>query len=547
MKIVDKFCERFADKIIWVFISLYAIIFSYLSFLKYYSFGYYDWDFASDISVLWNSIHGKIFYYPFLEQSIFGAHIYLIILLLIPVYMIFQHPLAILFLQSLFLGLAAYPLYLLAKSKLNRVFALMISLVYLLYPPVGFMNLFESHFEIYVIFFLFFALYYFEKEKFSKFLIFILLALSCKENVSFVVFMFGIYAFIRKRSKRWILTPLILGVVWFFTAVKIIIPYFAKDAKLYNEGFMFTAYYRHLGDNIFDMAKTIIMHPVLTIRYAFTAEKLFYIYDLFSPAGFIGFLSPAVLLIAFPVFLQNLLSSVATHTKIYYHYTALIIPFIFVSVVFAFKRLLNYNRVYKYRILLLFVFVVICASFSISLKAPQFYFLNYIKRYQINDLARQKKKLIEMIPREASVISTFQFLPQLAHRHDLSSMHLVSTGFRMYTNVAYQPPSGLEYALIDFNEPLMRNSFFPTQAPDNIRSFLEDGGWKVMGAVDDIILFKKNYPSGHKLVEMASEEDIDNPMHVNIAGQLTFLGYDVDEMNMDGDRILHFAYYWESI
>ncbi|MBM3253377.1 MAG: DUF2079 domain-containing protein, partial [Candidatus Omnitrophica bacterium] len=182
MRLTSKSLGEYADKLIWLFISLYIFAFGYLCFLKYYSFGY-NWDLASDITVLWNSIHGKFLYYPFLEQIIFGAHLYLIILLILPIYALFPHPLTLLFLQTIFLALAAYPLYCLATLKLNKTLALLIGISYLLYPTLGSINLLETHFEIYAIFFLFFALYYFEKENFKKFLIFILLAISCKENV----------------------------------------------------------------------------------------------------------------------------------------------------------------------------------------------------------------------------------------------------------------------------------------------------------------------------------------------------------------------------
>lgn len=547
MKTIDKFCEKFADKLIWLFIFTYIFIFSYLCFLKYNSFGYYDWDFASDIIILWNSVHGRMLYYPFLEQNIFGAHLYLIIFLIIPIYAVFQHPATLLFLQSLFLGLAAYPLYLLAKLKLNKTFALAVAGIYLIYPSIGYINLFESHFEIYEIFFLFFALYYFEREEFNKFLIFIMLAMICKENVSLVVFMFGIYAFLRKRTKKWILIPFLLGITWFFLSIKIIIPYFSKDAKLYQEGFIFSLYYQHLGRTIFGMVKTIIIHPIAIAKYVFTKRKILYLFQLFSPVGFLGLLSPAVLLITIPIFMQNLLSAAPTHAAIYFQYVALLIPFIFASVINALGKLLNYKTIHNRQRILLVGFLIFAIISSIYSGGPQLYLSRYIKTYRIDDLAKEKDKLVKMIPKNTSVISTFQFLPKLANRHGLYSMHFVSTGFKMYTKVKYEPPQNLEYALIDFNEPLMINSFFPPQAPDNIRSFLEDGNWKVLKAIDDIVLFKKNLQNGNRLCEFILNPKIQNVSDININNQIMFLGYNIDEEYDNKGRNLHIIYYWKRI
>ena len=65
VKRIDEFCLKFADRLVWAAISAYILAFGYLSFLKYRSFSYFDWDLAGAGSVLWNSVHGKFLYYPF--------------------------------------------------------------------------------------------------------------------------------------------------------------------------------------------------------------------------------------------------------------------------------------------------------------------------------------------------------------------------------------------------------------------------------------------------------------------------------------------------
>ncbi len=548
MKKLDEFCRKYADYLIWVFISAYILVFGYLCFLKYTSFSYFDWDLASDAVVLWNSVHGKLLYYPFLEQTIFGAHLYLIIFLILPIYALFQHPLTLLLLQSIFLGLAAFPLYLLARTKLNKTFSLSIAAAYLLYPSLGYINLFETHFEIYEIFFLFFALYYFEKENFKKFSVFILLTLLCKENASLAVSILGIYALIRRRSKKWILVPLLAGAVWFLVSVKLVIPYFAGDAKkLYQDGFMFSIYYKHLGNNLFEMAETVILHPVQTASYALTPNKMLYIFQLLLPVGFLGLLSPWALVPTIPILMQNLLSSVGTHSLIHYQYVAILIPFIFFSTIKAFDKLLRHKYFIEHQAALLccfFGFVIFSGAY---LQAPQLNLNRYFSQYRAGDYSKEKEKLIKKVPRTSSVITTFQFLPKLANRHDLYSLHLVSLGYKMYTKTKYEPPKNIEYALIDFNEPLMINSFFPPSAPENIRSFLETDDWKVFKAFDDVVLFKKGYKEGPRLCEAVQDPKIEHVMNVDLGKEIVFLGYDVVDDNMSDSRILHLVYYWKRI
>ncbi|MDD5072235.1 MAG: DUF2079 domain-containing protein [Candidatus Omnitrophica bacterium] len=547
MKRIDAFCLKFADRLVWASILAYILAFGCLCFLKYQSFNYTDWDLASDAVVFWNSVHGKLLYFPFLEEVIFGAHLYLIMFLIMPIYAVFQSPLTILFLQSAFLGLAAYPLYLLAGTRLNKTFSLAVVLAYLLYPALGFANLFETHFDTYEIFFLFFALYYFEKGNFKRFLICIFLTLLCKENASLIVFMMGIYAMARRKQGKWVFVPLLAGAIWFLVSVKMIIPYFAKDADLYPGGFIFGSHYRHLGTNLAEMVKTMILHPIGVAAYAFTPRKILYLIQLFLPVGFLGLLSPLPLLVIIPILMQNLLASPVTVASIYFHYTAIMIPFIFFSVICGLNKLARYGPIAGHQAKLLFCFLGFVVFSGIYLQAPQFNLAWHVSRYQAGDYSREKEKLVKAIPGDTSAIATFQFLPKLSNRHDLYSMHFVSTGHKMYTNVKYEPPENLQYALIDFNEPLMIAAFFPPSAPGNIRSFLEAGDWRVVRAFNDTVLFGKGSDKGPRLCEAVINPKIQYPMNVDLNKEIVFLGYDIVDDDAPGSGLLHMVYYWKRI
>jgi hypothetical protein len=354
--------------------------------------------------------------------------------------------------------------------------------------------------------------------------------------------MFGIYALLRRKPKKWILVPSLIGLVWFFLAVKVVIPYFAKDAELYQGGFIFNQYYKHLGNNFFDMTKTIITKPSWVFGYVFTERKLIYLFQLFAPTAFLGFLSPQALLIALPILLQNLLSAVDIHTDIHFHYNALLIPFIFYSAIGGFKKLLSFKIINNHRLVIYAGFIGVLSISGIYLKGPQFYLPEFINFFPRDELAKEKEKLIKLIPKDASVIATFQFLPRLASRHKVYSMHLVASGFKMLTNVKYDPPGDLEYALVDFSEPLPAYAHSMARAHYNLFSFVETGSWKVVKAVDDMVLFKKNLPDTDSLFDIAEKPKIQNIVNANINNQIILLGYDC---NIKNDKILHFTYYWK--
>jgi hypothetical protein len=295
------------------------------------------------------------------------------------------------------------------------------------------------------------------------------------------------------------------------------------------------------------MAKTVILHPVSIASYAFTPQKIIYLCQLFFPIGFLGLLSPGSLLPAIPIFMQNLLSAVATHSSIYYQYVALLIPFIFFSVIQAFSKLLRQKFIAKHQAILLSCFLGCVVFAGVYLEAPQFNLVWHVFQYQVSDYSQEKEKLIAAIPKGSGVVATFQFLPKLANRCNLYSLHLISTGYKMYTNIKYELPEDLEYALIDFNEPLMITSFFPPSAARNIRSFLETGNWMVFKAFDDVVLFKKSYKPGHRLCEIVRNPKVGHLMNVDLNKEMVFLGYDIVDDHLPDSRVLHLVYYWKRI
>ncbi|MFA5039200.1 MAG: DUF2079 domain-containing protein [Candidatus Omnitrophota bacterium] len=546
----EAFFEKWADKLLWAFIAVFVLFFSWLSYGKYLSFGYTDWDFASDIIILWNSLHGKLLYYPFLEQNIFGAHLYLILFLILPIYAVFTHPATLLVLQSLFLGLAAWPLYLVARIYLPRIPSLAIGLAYLLYPSVGYINVFETHFEIYEIFFLLFAFYFFEKKRLLPFLTFLVLTLTCKENASLVVFMFGFYGLLRRRPWPWVFWPAFLGAAWFYLAVKVVIPFFARDKALYQEGFIFSIYYKHLGSSLGEMARTVILEPGRVLRIALTPEKISYLTDLFGGAGFFPLLAPGALLMTIPVFLQNLLSVAPSHAQVYFQYTALLIPFLFIASVFAFKRLFSVPVLKKFRYCFVGIFLAVAVFYQFLLQSPQLFFLRYATAYcSYSQESLYKERLVGQIPPQASTMATFQFLPHLAHRHSLHSFHFVTSGYKMYTLTEYTVPAGLEYALINFSENLILEAFYPPQAPQRVRLFLEKG-WKVKDAFDDIVLFERSPGSPMPLCELLPLNRVSPQRRIqgNFDGQVELIGYDVREVRKEPEgEVVHLVFYWKTL
>lgn len=533
-----KMSETTAHQILWFLIGLYVLNFSLYCYLKFISFSYDDFDLAHHCQILWSILHGTT-YISILGVSFLGNHMHLISFLLAPIYKIFPHPLTLLFLQSLVLGLGAYPLFLLAKSVLGHKWALTIATLYLLYPSLGYVNLFEYHPTCFATLFLMFMLYYLHKGHFGFFTLYMTLAMICQENIPLVLITTGIYAFLMKKSFKWIFIPLSLGIGYFLLSIHVLIPFFNHNT------IQFWRIYEHLGDSPLGIMKTIITQPLKIMGIMFQPHKVRFLIQLFAPLLFIPLLSPLSLFISIPLFMQHLLSSRMAETVIYYHYTAEIIPFIFFALIFGTVRILKFRHFKLRQVLLATALIAVSLIHSIK-NGPHF---NIIK--ELNDGLRRtqldeyKENLLKAIPADASIMTTFEFLPYLANREHLYSFHHLYNGFYTLSDLPYRLPEDTEYALIDFNDQLTLDSFYRPDHFKNIQAFSPLERWGAQNVEESICLLQKNTASRVRLFNVLSE--MPTYMHntsLIIDHAIKLLGYDCQFI---GDQEIHLTLFWQSL
>ena len=171
-------------------VGAYAIAISLVCLWKYHQLLYNGLDLAIYNNALWNTMHGNWFWSTIQGHNYFGDHFEPILILFLPLYYLWQSPILLLILQTMFLGLAAWPIYLISAEVLNgrwefisnqnktpfnrgtaaelkteplrknNVLALSIACLWLINPLVHNGNLFEFH-AIAFLPFLFFWLFYF--------------------------------------------------------------------------------------------------------------------------------------------------------------------------------------------------------------------------------------------------------------------------------------------------------------------------------------------------------------------------------------------------
>lgn len=287
--------ERRAVYILWAGVAVYFIVFVSLAFLAYARFKGYHSDLGQYNQTLWASLRGRIFWSTLEEtspESYLSTHISPFLLMLLPIYAIRQSPLTYLFLRSLALSLAAVPLfYCLRRITLSGVAGLILSGAFLLHPEIVSQHFTSGYEVVFVAAFFFAAFYFFMEKRFGLFIFFLVMVLAVREDFVPAALMFAVYALIRRRSKVWILTPLVLFIVWQMANLVIF------DASIVH--FTFNLYYGHLGNSPSEMMKTIITHPVYTLEEV-SSYHASYLYNLMAPAGLVLPLAGAASLFALP-------------------------------------------------------------------------------------------------------------------------------------------------------------------------------------------------------------------------------------------------------
>jgi len=197
-----------------VLLVAYAIYFCVISVLRHLNYqNASPFDVALYSQIQWNNIHGH-FFHTSISGSNFVTHNSPFLILLSPFYAIYPHPETLLVLKTLFLAFSAMPFYLILRHFVNgrSIFPLMLG--YLFFPFIVGQNFNAPHETCFLPPLLLFSFYFYLKNRFKSFMVFLLLSLSVKEHMALISIMYGLYSLYLKKEKHWVILPILLGVVW---------------------------------------------------------------------------------------------------------------------------------------------------------------------------------------------------------------------------------------------------------------------------------------------------------------------------------------------
>ncbi|MEB3342480.1 DUF2079 domain-containing protein [Okeania sp.] len=268
----------------------------------------------------------------FLEVHHLGNHAAWAMYPVALLYKIYPSVYWLLLIQAISLAIGTLPTWSLARySGLNKQQAFAIVIVYLLYPVVFNLNLFDFHPEVMALPAILGAILAAKLDKILWFCIAIIWVLGCKDALSLTVAAMGFWLYFFEKKRVYGAIALFAGVAWFIIVTQMLIPYF-KDGKPPGG----VGRYGYLGNSIPEILLNLFLRPELVFGRLISLKTLEYLLLLNMPIIWwlaLRYLTP--LIAASPVLAMNILSDIDAQRDLIHQYSLPILPFLLMAVIYT--------------------------------------------------------------------------------------------------------------------------------------------------------------------------------------------------------------------
>jgi len=417
-------------------IAAYVIYVSIHTIQHHWSLGTSAFDLGIQENILWNTVHGDILYSSLMGGNYLGIHTSLVLLLIAPIYALAPSTETLLVIQATALGVAALPLYLLARKVLdNSRQGLLVALLWLTHPAVAGANFYDFHPIAFAPLFLFTAVYFWWLHRWAPFWISIALLLSVKEELSIIVVLLGIVT-LMSGNRRQGFQILAVGVAAYVLLQHLVIPHFAGGDHSYSW------YYSDIipaGEGPRGLVTTVLLNPIFAIEFILTQPKALYVFQLFAPLAFLPFFTArGAVLISYGLAATLLASRPPLH-QIGFQYALTLLALGFVGALLALVRFSDDGR---RRALAAAVLLAVVTCFHYGMIWPRHHFTGGFSTidfdYSERDRERYRKlnELIEQIPPEDVVLASENLVPHVAQRHIVeTTRHVRDRKFPHYDSI----------------------------------------------------------------------------------------------------------------
>ena len=191
---------------------------------------------------VWQTLHGRLFFYPQYGISYFGDHFAPILFVFVPVYAIWANPLVLILAQAMALAIGGVFLHRIAllhlmrdqpdgspEARRVRREAWGFTVIYALHPSLLHVAMFDFHPVVLMIPLSLAAYYCYLTRRWLWLAVSLVLLATCQEEAAITIIAFGLYLLVFGKTSvaRWTgATTSVTAALYFILVIKVIVPAF---------------------------------------------------------------------------------------------------------------------------------------------------------------------------------------------------------------------------------------------------------------------------------------------------------------------------------
>ena len=411
------------DGLALALLLLYVAVFATLTIRQHDAFNTNALDLAKFDQSIWNTAQGRPFAITIGESLVIESHFSPALALFAPLYWVWADVRALFVAQSLILGGAGFLIYWHFRRSAPWV-GLVIFAAYLMHPSLHHVNLVEFRRITLAAFAISFALYHLLRRQYGWMAVGLVVALLCKEDLSVIVAMFGLYILVVQKNRRAGLVTLVVGTVWL-----IVVPFYLLPTLMtfdQSEGYQHAAsHYGYLGSTLPEIANTVLTRPQVLWEFAGQPQRLRALFDFVWPTAFLVLLAPEIALIGAPTLALLLLSSSDTIGRLGAWYPTVLIVLLYWAAGLGLQRV-PHRWQKPAAVLLLALSAAAWFSSSELWPGPKF----DAGQYTVSEHDRAVAEALRDIPPGAIVMAQDPLVPHLSQRQEIYLLPWVRGGNR---------------------------------------------------------------------------------------------------------------------
>jgi uncharacterized membrane protein len=389
----------------------------------------------------------------------------------------------LLFVQSFVIASAGIPFFLLARKVLgDSRSAWLMTIAFLFYPTVVTNQVNEIHWEYWALPYVIAAVYFLEVERFWPFMAFGFLAMTGQESMPLVTAMFGVYAAVRRRGWKWVVTPVVMALGYGLFVFTVVIPHFAGP-----RGYVVAHYFGDLGQTPGELIKTCLTQPWRVIGQMCDLDRAIYLVAMLQPLLWIVPLLGWEILLPLPSLGISLLVNEPAFRVIAWHYNPTSGALLCVAAVYGVRRLASLSeRKWSWMPAQLGLTFSICA---LSISSWTLWF--NLGEYMAHAYTPTLQRVVELIPPDKSVLSPISMLAHFADRSVAVHQMQFDPSHPMSDLWPREKMYELDYAILDGNEHR-----FPKElvTRDLLMSYYTNTNYELIFNEKNVFVFHRRQP-----------------------------------------------------